>query len=60
VFTLNYYNSAQNISTPFDALNEREIGRKFPDSRAFMSVPVSIDGKTIRVSPRIQEVVLVN
>jgi len=25
----------------FDALDEREIGRSFSDSRAFMAVPVS-------------------
>ena len=31
----------------FDALNERKIGRSFSDSRAFMVVPVSIDGKSI-------------
>ena len=31
----------------FDALNEREIGRYFSDSRAFMAVPVSIDGQII-------------
>ena len=31
----------------FDALNGRQIGRQFPDSRAFMAVPVSIDGKSI-------------
>ena len=31
----------------FDALNERENGRSFSDSQAFMAVPVSIDGKSI-------------
>ena len=33
----------------FDALNEREIGRYFSDSRASMAVPVSIDGKSILI-----------
>jgi hypothetical protein len=37
------YISAQKSRHYFDALNEREIGRKFSDSRAFMAVPVSID-----------------
>ena len=32
-----------------DALNEREIGRYFSDSRASMAVPVSIDGKSILI-----------
>ena len=31
----------------FDTLNEREIGRSFSDSREFMAMPVSIDGKSI-------------
>jgi hypothetical protein len=31
----------------FDALNKREIGRSFSDSRVFMAGPVSIDGKSI-------------
>jgi hypothetical protein len=35
------YISAQKISTLFDALDEREIARKFSDERAFMAVPVS-------------------
>jgi hypothetical protein len=30
----------------FEALNEREIGRSFSDSLAFMTVPVSIYGKS--------------
>jgi hypothetical protein len=35
------YISAQNISTLFDALDEREIARLFSDSRTFMAVAVS-------------------
>jgi hypothetical protein len=36
------YISAQNISTLFDALDEREIAREFSDSRAFMAVPAPV------------------
>jgi hypothetical protein len=32
---------AQKISTLFDALDERDIARKFSDERAFIAVPVS-------------------
>ena len=35
------YISAQKILTLFDALDEREIARKFSDARAFMAMPVS-------------------
>jgi hypothetical protein len=35
------YILAQKILTLFDALDEREIARKFSDARAFMVMPVS-------------------
>jgi c-di-AMP phosphodiesterase-like protein len=36
-----YVKKTQKILTLFDALDEREIARKFSDARAFMAMPVS-------------------